>query len=75
MVKKVKRIIVFMLFSLFFNMLSNKTETGSSKAKLAWSVVPSAEAKCCPAGSDHLDNNGNCCKPEQTNMDSEGNCY
>lgn len=74
MVKKVKRFIVFVLFSLFFQLLHGRTQTGTG-AEQGLNLIPSAEAKCCPAGSNHLDSNGGCCKPDQTHEDENGNCY
>jgi len=63
MVKKVKRFIVFVLFSLFFQLLHVKTSDGTNEGQNIGPRlgVPSAEAKCCPPGSTGLNRNGECC--------------
>lgn len=57
MVKKVKRFIVFVLFSFFYSLMSGKLTNHSGKIEIG---TNEAEAKCCPAGSVSLDKYGNC---------------
>ena len=59
MVNKVKKYIVFVLFSMLFQLLHNKIQ-GVNEGS-GFFLVPSAEAKCCPAGTTHLDSDGRCC--------------
>ena len=58
MVKKIKKFVVFILFSMVFQLIHNKIQSGESDQGLK--LIPSAEARCCPAGSTRLDDNGNC---------------
>lgn len=71
MVKKVRRFVVFVLFSMFFQLLNGKTTEEQGAVKVG---IASAEARCCPAGSTFLDANGNCCYPD-SQIDMDGNCY
>lgn len=71
MVKKVRKFIVFVLFSMFFQLLNGKTTEDQRTVRLG---IPSAEARCCPAGSTFLDARGECCGP-WNNIDMDGNCY
>ena len=63
MVNKVKRFVVFVLFSFIFQLIHVKVaEEASEEQKFNIRAgVSSAEAKCCP--------------PESTGLDSYGNCY
>ena len=63
MVKKIKRFVIFMLFSLFFQLFHLKTsdETNEGQKFIPQLGASSAEAKCCPVGTKKLDSNGNCC--------------
>ena len=72
MVKKIKRFIVFVLFSMVFQLIHNKVQTGENDQNLK--LIPSAEAKCCPQEADHVDSNGNCCTTKQSCTDKNGNC-
>ena len=72
MVKKIKRFVLFVLFSMVFQLIHNKIQNENTDQSLK--LIPSAEAKCCPEGSDHLDGNKNCCTPQQACTDKYGNC-
>ena len=69
MVKRVKRFVLFVLFSLVFQLIHNRVAEGTGEGeKFGIKVgIPSAEAKCCPAGTKRLDSKGNCCMSD--------NCY
>ena len=61
MVKKIKRFVVFVLFSMIFQLIHGRLQNGAS-GEQELKLVPSAEAKCCPANETTLDRNGNCCR-------------
>ncbi len=72
MVKKVRRYVIFMLFTLCCSLLSmgrHQTPQGKSQLKFGFS---SAEAKCCKPGA-FLDSDGKCCMTDFYSDD--GRCY
>ena len=72
MVKKIKRFVLFVLFSMVFQLIHNKIQNGNADQSLK--LVPSAEAKCCPVDKDHVDKHGKCCAPEESCTDKDGHC-
>ena len=58
MVKKVKRFVVFILFSIFFQLIHNKI-AGTNEDN-SFRLIPSAKALCCPPETEYV-KDGKCC--------------
>ena len=72
MAKKIKRFIVFLFFSLFFSLLSGKTEKpGAPKADKGPSWNSAAAGECCFEGKGVTADDKPCCCP----CSPDGPCY